>query len=109
MAKTGFQQTLQGLSISKDPEARLTYTLDWTDWLPTGDTVSTVVWTIGARVNDPAPLTNVSSGVQTGTKTYIELSGGQLSKVYTVTAKVTTADGLIDRRNFRVRVENRSA
>jgi hypothetical protein len=109
MARTGFTQTLQGLSISKDPEARLTYTLDWTDWLPTGDTVSTVVWTIGARVNDPAPLVNVSSGIQTGKLTYIELSGGQVNKIYTVTAKVTTADGLIDRRAFRVRVENRSA
>lgn len=109
MARTGFQQTLQGLTISKDPEAQLTYTLDWSEWLPTGDTVSTVVWTIGARANDPAPLENESSGVQSGTKTYIELSGGQVNKVYTVTAKVTTADGLIDRRNFRVRVENRSA
>ncbi len=109
MARTGFQQTLQGLTISKDPEARLTYTLDWSEWLPTGDTVSSVVWTIGARVNDPTPLVNVSSGVQSGTKTYIELRNGQVNKVYTVTAKVTTADGLIDRRAFRVRVENRSA
>lgn len=109
MAKTGFTQTLQGLSISKDPEAQLTYTLDWSDWLPTGDTIASVQWSIGARANDPAPLENESSGVQTGNKTYIELSGGQLNKVYTVTAKVTTADGLIDRRAFRVRVENRSA
>ena len=109
MAKTGFTQTLQGLSISKDPEAQLTYTLDWTDWLPTGDTITALDWSIGARANDPAPLVEESSGIQSGTKTYIELSGGQLNKVYTVTAKVTTADGLIDRRAFRVRVENRSA
>jgi hypothetical protein len=109
MARTGFQQTIQGLTISKDPEAQLTYTLDWSEWLPTGDTVSTVVWTIGARANDPAPLEQESAGVQDSTKTYIELSGGQVNKVYTVTAKVTTADGLIDRRNFRVKVVNRSA
>lgn len=109
MARTGFQQTLQGLSISKDPEAQLTYTLDWTEWLPVGDTITTLDWTIGARANDPAPLEEESSGIQSGNKTYIELSGGQVNKVYTVTAKVTTNDGLIDRRSFRVRVENRSA
>ena len=109
MARPGPTPTPQGPSISKDPEAQLTYTLDWSEWLPTGDTIASVVWTIGARANDPAPLENESSGVQAGTLTYIELSGGQVNKIYTVTAKVTTADGLIDRRAFRVRVENRSA
>jgi len=35
--------------------------------------------------------------------------GGGVGKVYTVTAAITTADGLIDRRSFRIKVENRSA
>lgn len=105
---TGFQQTYQGLSIDKDTEAQLTYTLDWVNWLPTGDSLSVVDWTISARANDPDPLIEESSGIQ-GTKTYIELSNGQEGKTYTVTAKVTTADGLIDRRYFRVKVTARSA
>jgi hypothetical protein len=50
-----------------------------------------------------------SQGVQSGTKTYVELSGGQVGKVYTVTAEITTADGSTDRRSFRAKVENRSA
>lgn len=105
---TGFQQTYQGLSIDKDTEAQLTYTLDWVDWLPAGDSLSTVVWTISARANDPDPLEQESSGIQ-GTKTYIELSNGQEGKTYTVSAKITTTDGLIDRRYFRVKVTARSA
>lgn len=105
---TGFYQTIQGLTIEKDPEAELTYTLDWVNWLPQGDSLSTVDWTITARANDPDPLLEVSSGIQ-GTKTYIELSDGQESKTYTVTAKITTTDGLIDRRYFRVKVMNRTA
>jgi len=106
--RSGFTQTIQGLTILKDEEAVLPYTFDWVDWLPEADQLSTVEYTITARANDPDPLIKVSEGIQ-GTKTYVELSDGQLGKTYTVTAKITTVDGLIDRRNFRVKVVARSA
>ena len=106
--RSGFTQTIQGLTIDKDTEAQLTYTFDWVDWLPVGDSLDTAEYTITARANDPDPLIKVSEGID-GTKTYVELSNGQLGKVYTVTCKITTVDGLIDRRNFRVRVLARSA
>lgn len=109
ITRTGFEQDTQGIWISKDPEAQLVYSFDWTEWLPTGDSVSTVSYTVQARANDPAPVVRESQGVQSGTITYVELSGGQVGKVYTITAEVTTTDGLIDRRNFRVKIENRSA
>ena len=105
------QQTLLLLwyfQIVKDTEARLTYTFDWVDWLPTGDTLSTVDYTIAARVNDPDPLVRVSQGIQ-GNKTYVQLRDGQEGKTYVVTAAITTTDGLIDRRYFRVKVLARSA
>jgi len=105
---SGFTQTLQGLTIEKDPEAVLFYTFDWVDWLPQSDQLDTVEYEITARSNDPDPLLKVSQGIQ-GTTTFVELSDGQTDKIYTVTAKITTVDGLIDRRNFRVRVKNRSA
>lgn len=105
---TGFYQTVQGLTINKDTEAQLVYTFDWADWLPTGDGLSTANYTITARANDPDPLTRVSQGI-TGTKTFVELSNGQEGKTYTVTCAITTTDGLIDRRNFRVKVQARSA
>lgn len=105
---TGFVQTTQGLQIEKDTEAQLTYTFDWVDWLPTGDSLSTINYTITARANDPDPLVRVSQGIQ-GTKTYVELSNGQEGKTYIVTAAIETTDGLIDRRYFRVKVLDRSA
>jgi hypothetical protein len=105
---TGYVQTTQGLQIEKDTEARLTYTFDWVDWLPAGDTLSTVTYTVSARANDPDPLVRVSSGIQ-GSKTYVELRDGQEGKTYIVTAAITTTDGLIDRRYFRVKVLDRSA
>jgi hypothetical protein len=106
---TGFQQINQQLWINKDPEAQLFYTFDWSEWLVSGDTIASAVYTVTARVNDPDPLAKVTSGISSGTKTYIQLKDGQEGKSYVVAVKVTTANGLIDRRNFRVKVENRSA
>lgn len=106
--RSGFEQTIQGLTTKKDTEAQLIYTFDWSQWLPSGDTISAAEYAITARANDPDPLIKVSEG-NTSTTTFVELSDGQEGKTYTVTAKVTTANGLIDRRSFRVKVEARSA
>lgn len=107
-ARSGFEQTIQGLTIQKDTEAQLIYTFDWVDWLPVGDSIATSLYTITARANDPDPLVIHSQG-KDGTKTYVELKEGQEGKVYTVTCKITTTNGLVDRRNFRVKVLARSA
>lgn len=107
-ARSGFTQTIQGLTINKDTEARLIYTFEWNQWLPQGDSLATTEYTITARANDPDPLAIHSQGLQ-GTKTYVELKEGQEGKTYIVTCKITTTNGLIDRRNFRVKVLARSA
>lgn len=106
--RSGFEQTIQGLTIQKDTEAQLIYTFDWSEWLPEGDTISTSNYTVTARSNDPDPLAIESQGL-TGDNTYVELSNGQEGKTYTVTCQITTGNGLIDRRNFRVKVLARSA
>ena len=107
--RSGFVVTNTGLEIDKDPEAQLSYTFDWSNWVETGDTISTVEYTVAARRNDPTPPTIDTSGTSGDYKTFVTLSGGQVNKTYIVTAKVTTADGLVDRRNFRLNVLNRSA
>jgi hypothetical protein len=106
--KSGYTQTLQGLTIEKDTEAQLIYTFDWSEWLPTGDSLAQALYTIAARSNDPDPLEIESQGISSAS-TYVELSNGQEGKTYTVTCQITTANGLIDRRNFRVKVLARSA
>lgn len=108
--RTGFVTTSTGVEIDKDTDAQLTYTIDWSEWLDTGDSIATTTWTVAARRNDPTPITIVDSGVAPGsTATYIEISGGQSLKTYTVHCTVATANGLIDRRNFRVNCVDRSA
>jgi hypothetical protein len=108
MAISGFEQSIQGLTTRKDTNAQLIYTFDWSDWLPTGDTITASTYVITARANDPDPLAIHTQG-RTSTTTYVELKEGQEGKVYSVSVQITTANGLIDRRTFRVKVERRSA
>ncbi len=105
---TGFKQSVKGSYIPKDPDAQLTYTVDWTDWLTGNDTLQTVAWTVSTISGDSAPVTVAASGIVTGTqKAYVELTGGSVQEIYEVKNTVTTADGAVDSRRFRVKVENR--
>ena len=108
--RSGFQVTNTGLVIDKDTQAQLAYTFDWSNWLDNGDTIAAVEYTAAARRNDPTPISIEASGIaDSSTDTYVELSGGQADKAYNITCKVTTANGLVDRRAFRVNVLDRHA
>jgi hypothetical protein len=106
---TGYKQDTAGSWIPKDPEAKLVYSMNWSEWLAAGQTVVSVDYTHNSRANDTAPLVIVTEGVQSGTITFAEIQGGAVGKIYTVTADITTDDGATDRRSFRIKVENRSA
>lgn len=106
---TGYQQDKEGAWIPKDRLATLTYAMDWSDWLPTGASISSVSYSLTNPAYNPTPLVINSSGVQAGNLTYAVLSAGTKDKIYTVTAAITLDSGQTDRRSFRVKVENRSA
>ena len=106
---TGYKQDKFGHWIEKDRLATLTYTLDWSQWLPQGASISTVSYDLTNPSYNPTPLTVNSSGVQGGNTTYAVLSAGTNNKIYTVTATVTLDNGQTDRRAFRVKVEDRQA
>lgn len=106
--KTGYKQDVKGSWIPKDPDAQLVYAVDWgTEWLSQGNSIATVVFTVSTYTGDLNPLAIVSSGIQAGDVTYVELSGGTPNEIYTVTCTVTTSDSDIDARRFRVKVEDR--
>lgn len=107
--RTGFEETNNGLFITKDTEAQLTYVFEWSDWLPEGDSLASVSYEARARRNDPTPINIESEGITNSTQTFVELSGGQQDKSYVITCKITTANGLVDRRSFNIKVVERSA
>jgi hypothetical protein len=107
---TGYKQDTQGAWIAKDPEARLVYTMDWTEWLSVGQTITAVDYTHNSRANDADPIIINAEGItDSGRKTYAEISGGSDGKTYIITAQITTDDSAVDRRSFKILVQKRYA
>lgn len=106
LTTTGYQRDVQGHWIEKDPQAVLVYSMDWSDWLLANDQLLSVQYTVtpSADAND---IDLMDSGLNLGYLTYCELSKGRHGETYTVAAKVTTVDGRIDTRRFRIKCKNR--
>ena len=85
--------------FKKDPSAVLDYSIDWTLWLD-GDTIQTSSWTV------PQGLTKASETNNSTTAT-VWLSGGTVDQTYTVTNRITTANGRTDERSILIKVEDR--
>ena len=49
---TGFYKDNEGTVIDKDTEAALDYLISWSQWLPSGDTISTSSWSIESISGD---------------------------------------------------------
>jgi len=104
---TGFQQDRVGHFIEKDPFAVLDYTLDWTNWLPSGYNLSSITVTAETISGDAAALT-IDSSTNTNKLATAFISGGTVGNVYNVEYKITATKGgatsIKDSRNFRIKV-----
>lgn len=106
---TGFRTDRSGAYIEKDPDAVLDYSMDWSDWLSAGDALTTATWTVSTISGDTSPMAVDSSSINTltGIATAI-VSGGTANNTYTLKCHITTDNGLVDERTFRLLVKNRS-
>jgi hypothetical protein len=82
-----------------DPDAVVDYSVDWSDWLPTGDTIDTSEWTIASG------LTKVASSV-TGNVASIVVSGGTAGQELRITDRMTTVNGRVYDRTIVLLVRN---
>jgi hypothetical protein len=103
---TGFQQDRVGHFIEKDPYAVLDYSLDWTNWMPSSDTITSITVTAETISGDSAPLT-IDSSTNTDYIATANISGGTAGNIYNVEYKIITTNGLRDSRNFRIKVVER--
>lgn len=85
----------------KDPTADLDYEIDWSQWLRSGDTLTSSTWVIS-----PTGLTQ-QSAYSSPTSTTIWLTGGTVGISYTVTNRITTAQGRDDERSLTIQVLDR--
>ncbi|MCJ7440416.1 MAG: hypothetical protein MUO25_02375 [Thermoanaerobaculaceae bacterium] len=85
--------------FTKDPNAVLDYSIDWSHYLGT-DTIATATWTVQAG------LTKVTESKTTTTAT-VWLSGGTAGTDYPVICRITTVGGRTDDRTITIRVRER--
>ena len=109
---TGFKRDNDGLYIEKDPASNIQYALDFTDYLNTGDSVSSASVTISTVSGDSAPLafpTNEATDVYVtgGVLVNIRLEDGTAGNIYTIKATIVTSQGDTDARSFRIKVEEK--
>jgi len=106
---TGFQQDRVGHFIEKDPYAVLDYTLDWTNWLPSGYNLSSITVTAETISGDASPLV-IDSSTNTNKLATAVISGGTVGNVYNVEYKIVashSSTNIQDSRNFRIKVVER--
>lgn len=103
---TGFKEDRVGIFIEKDPYAVLDYTLDWTNWMPTGDTITSISVSAETITGDTTPLT-IDSTSNTDYLATANISSGTAGNIYNVEFKIVTTNGLQDSRNFRIKVLER--
>lgn len=104
----GFRKDRDGAFIVKDPQSTLDYTVDWSDWVSAGDEVISSSWAFSTITGDSNPLVNEDVLLASDIAT-VWISGGTAGKIYTVTNTITTDNGLIDERYFRLVIKNKSA
>ena len=84
----------------KDPDAKLDFGFDWSEWLDRGETINTSDWSV------PEGITEVSDS-KTDTVTTVWLSGGVEGQEYTITNSIITTGSREDDRSFKVKIINR--
>lgn len=82
----------------KDPNDVIDYDLDWSKWLRDGDTILVSDWIV------PAGIT-MNSETSTNTSSKIWLSGGTAGQSYSLTNRITTAQGRQKDRTITIRVK----
>ena len=87
--------------VLQDPDETLTHSIDWVDWLASGDSISSGSWAItptGPTVTDLGESAAVSSA---------RVSGLTRGQVYRLTNTVISADGETGERSVTIRCDHR--
>lgn len=104
---SGFRADHKGRAyIEKDPNAELSYTVDWTEWMPISTSLDVSTFSVSTIAGDPSPLV-VGSSTTINDKAVVNLTGGTAGNTYTVTNTITSDNLDVDSRRFLVVVKER--
>lgn len=86
-----------------DPNEIQAYSVDWSRFLNTGDTISTVLWLIDGNITGSYETYQNLTLIQptnTTTVATVRISGGNVGQRYKISCRITTADGLVYERGI---------
>lgn len=86
--------------FTKDPAGIIDYTVRWSSWLPSGDTISSSTWIV------PAGITKVSEA-NTTTDAVIFLASGTVGQIYEVTNRIATGGGRQNDQTISILIEDK--
>lgn len=88
--------------LVKAPTDILDFEWDWSVWMPSGDTISSVTFTAtsGITIETTPPVSH------TATTATVWLGSGTAGTTYTVTCQITTAAGRVAQNTQNVNVVN---
>ena len=89
------------MTFTKDPDAVLDYSVEWSLWLA-GDAISSSEWLL-----EDGAILEKATDTHTSTKATIWLQGGQEGITYLVTNRIVTVGGRTDDRTISIKVEDR--
>ena len=101
MANTVFRHDKYGPWAPKDPDSRLDYGFNWTDWLASGESIASSVWSA-----ETSGIT-ISSTYMSSPQTLAWISGGAVGSTYWIRNKIWTSQTRQTVRRFRLKVSNR--
>lgn len=90
-----------------DPNEIQAYSVDWSRFLNTGDTISSVAWLVNGTITGSYEITDNLTLVQptnTTTVATVRITGGTVGQRYKISCRVTTADGLIYERSINLTI-----
>lgn len=103
---TGFKRDNEGAYIEKAPTANIKYAVDFTDYLNSGDAITSATVAIESITGDASPLafpTNAATDVLiAGAVVSVRLRNGTLNNIYNVDVTIVTSNGDTDKRRFRI-------
>ena len=86
-------------SFVKDPDARLDYEVDWSEWLSTGDTIITSTWEC-----DDAALV-LDDDAHDDDSAAVFASGGVIGTSYLMVNRIETAQGRINDQTIKLKIK----
>lgn len=94
---SGFIKKSSGYVIGKTSGSELDYSLDWSDTLEDGETLTAATWVTDTGLT--ASLPSIAGAITT-----LWLSGGALATTYGVSCIITTSANRKDERGFYVQI-----